>query len=231
MKSNIPPKTFWHTGQSFLIIAPESTWEEVISGAITEFAVSKFDYTEVGQENTLSIEESRQIEEISRHLPSQGKVRLSVIKYIDSSSDSAANAMLKILEEVPKCTRLLLFAKTKQILPTIRSRCNEWSNRKVTEVIENLLPLDKVQDFATVSLKIGKIVESNQSGSLLDQWTRELIARKNVQPLRWVIDARNMLSSTAINAQAMLEVTYLHLIDGVELPNAVVSKKRDHGNI
>jgi DNA polymerase III delta prime subunit len=231
MKSNTPPNTFWHTGQSFLIIAPENTWEEIINQAITEFAVSKFDYAEVGQESVLSIEESRQIEEISRHLPSQGKVRLSVIKFIDNSSDSAANAMLKILEEVPKCTRLLLFAKTKQILPTIRSRCSEWSNRKVADIIEILLPLDKAQDFATVSLKIGKIVESNQSGILLDQWTRELIDRKNIQPVRWIIDARNMLSSTAINAQAMLEVTYLHLIDGAELPNNVVSKKRDHGNI
>jgi hypothetical protein len=94
-----------------------------------------------------------------------------------------------------------------------------------------LIPLERSQDFATVSLKINKIVEDGQAILVLDQWTNKLIQERNNQPLRWIIEARNLLDSTALNTQALLEATYLHIVNDKKLPKSLINTKRPHGNL
>ena len=231
MKPSTPPSSFWQSSQSFLIFAPAPNWPKIIEAVNDFFTVSKFDYDEIGQESSVSIEEARMFEALARKLPTQGNVRLCVIKNADRSSDAAANALLKILEEVPHNTRFLLLAQTRRILPTIRSRCSEWSYNLAYNRSEILLPLDKSQNFATVSLKINKIVEDGQAVMLLDQWTSQLIQENRHQPLHWLIEARNLLDSTAINAVALLEVTYLHIVNDIALPKTILKTSRTYGNI
>lgn len=231
MKNICPPKTFWQSGQSFLIIAPKESWQQIINSAVEIFAVSKFDKDEIGLEPPLSIEQTRSIENIARQLPTQGEVRLCIIFNADKCGEPAANSLLKILEEVPLNTRFLLLAETRQFLPTIRSRCSEWSSPSLYNSQDLLIPLERNQDFATVSLKINKIVEDGQATLVLDQWANKLIKDHKSSPLRWIIEARNLLDGTALNASALLEATYLHLVNNIDLPTSLINTKRPHGNL
>ena len=131
-----------------LDISPKSTvFKQVASGSHPDFRVLERDYTDTDKKKI--IKAINQGEEISEEMK-QGLKRSSVIKVedvretisflmkksfdnrwrvviVDSVDDlnvSSANALLKILEEPPLKSILLLVAHNLQtVLPTIRSRC------------------------------------------------------------------------------------------------------------
>ena len=73
---------------------------------------------------TISIEQVRKIGRFLSHRPARGAWRVAIIDPLDELSNGAANAMLKMLEEPPPQTLLLLVCHNLgRVLPTIRSRC------------------------------------------------------------------------------------------------------------
>lgn len=76
-----------------------------------------------------------QIRELQRGLvlkPYQGKWKVAILTEFHHASNSAANALLKVLEEPPEHVVLLLTALTAQsLLPTIVSRCEQFVLRPV----------------------------------------------------------------------------------------------------
>lgn len=232
---NIPPLTFWATGQSFIILAPESDWSVIDKAAIDYFKASPFDITRAGQEQTITIAESRTIESEANKRPSQGPIKLCFLYNIDSALDEAANALLKIIEEPPPYTRFVLFASTRHILPTIRSRCSSWTAQNSTYSGNvPLLPLDRTGDFATVSLSISKAVAAGNALVVIDQWTHLLLRQENpsLEALHWLIESRHMISNSAVNPLNLLESLYLHLAYQIPLPStSKFALRSSHGNI
>lgn len=106
---------------------------DLIKEMVRDYLSSKKDFTTI---NNLSffnlayanfpIEEVRKMQveaEYSASLSGQGK-RVFVLLNFDSASSAAQNAALKIIEESPKDTLLLLLvSKREKILETITSRC------------------------------------------------------------------------------------------------------------
>ncbi|WP_373087350.1 DNA polymerase III subunit delta' [Sneathiella sp.] len=65
---------------------------------------------------------------------SEGSWRVVIVDPVDEMNSSAANAMLKILEEPPEKTVFLLLSHTPAgLLPTIRSRCRQLPLRPLSE--------------------------------------------------------------------------------------------------
>jgi DNA polymerase-3 subunit delta' len=72
----------------------------------------------------LRVEQMRQIEKEANFRPFEGKARVFLIDEADKFNDASANALLKVLEEPPRTSHLILItARPAMLLPTILSRC------------------------------------------------------------------------------------------------------------
>jgi len=72
----------------------------------------------------ISVEQARQISQFLSLTAGEGAWRVVIIDSADALNNAAANAILKILEEPPPRTVLILIAhNVGRLLPTIRSRC------------------------------------------------------------------------------------------------------------
>ena len=78
----------------------------------------------VAPRRVLRVEQMRQIEKEANFRPFEGKARVFLIDEADKLNDASANALLKVLEEPPRTSHLILItARPAMLLPTILSRC------------------------------------------------------------------------------------------------------------
>lgn len=86
------------------------------------------DHADVGMveapKRVLLVEQMRLIEREANYRPYEGKARLFLIEDADKLNDASANALLKVLEEPPHTSHIvLLTSRPAMLLPTILSRC------------------------------------------------------------------------------------------------------------
>lgn len=101
----------------------------------------------VAPKRVLRVEQMRQIEKEANFRPFEGKARVFLIDDADKLNDASANALLKVLEEPPKTSHLILItARPAMLLPTILSRCQMIRFSPLTpEEIESYLVKNKVE--------------------------------------------------------------------------------------
>lgn len=74
----------------------------------------------------ITVDETRKLQSFFHLSATDGGHRVAIIDAVDEMNISAANALLKLLEEPPQGAVLLLVAhQPARLLPTIRSRCRE----------------------------------------------------------------------------------------------------------
>ncbi|MFD2649740.1 AAA family ATPase [Devosia albogilva] len=82
----------------------------------------------------IRVEEVRQVRDGLHHTRGRSGHRVVVIDSIDDCNPSAANALLKTLEEPPADTTFFLIShRPGQLLPTIRSRCHNLALRPIAD--------------------------------------------------------------------------------------------------
>jgi DNA polymerase-3 subunit delta' len=116
-------------GSSGLATPPESgTFRRVASGGHADLFTLERGYDRKGRLRTvITVDDTRQIENFLHLTSAEGGWRVVVIDGADEMHVSAANALLKILEEPPRRALLLLVAHSPgKLLPTIRSRCRRF---------------------------------------------------------------------------------------------------------
>ncbi len=80
----------------------------------------------VDKQRSIKIDTVRDMEHMLRLKPLEGRVKIAFLEPADKLVEAAAHALLKILEEPPPQTHLVLLAlDASQLLDTIRSRC-QW---------------------------------------------------------------------------------------------------------
>src|SRR6266850_1350827 len=104
------------------------------------------DHPDVGMvtapKRVLLVEQMRAIEREANFRPFEGKARVFLIDDADKMNEPAANALLKVLEEPPPTSHLILItSQPAMLLPTIRSRCQSirFSPVTVAEIEEYLI--------------------------------------------------------------------------------------------
>ncbi len=139
-----------------------------------------------GLARNISVDQVRSLGDLLSVTPSQSPWRAVVIDAADDLEASAANALLKMLEEPPaNCVFFLISHAPGRLLPTIRSRCRRL-------------------DFATVS--------NDGMTSLLSDWfpeknvpaIAELVAASNGSPGRARSVADLDLAPLEVEARAMM---------------------------
>lgn len=94
----------------------------------------------------IGVDQARSLGDFFALTPLESGYRVAIVDSADEMTRSAANAMLKILEEPPERAVLILIAHTPgRLLPTIRSRCRRLALRPlaamdVTRVLTELQP-------------------------------------------------------------------------------------------
>jgi len=78
----------------------------------------------VAPKRVLLVDQMRAIEREANFRPFEGKARVFLIEDADKLNDSSANALLKVLEEPPHTSYIILLtARPAMLLSTVRSRC------------------------------------------------------------------------------------------------------------
>jgi DNA polymerase-3 subunit delta' len=109
----------------------------------------------VAPKRVLRVEQMRQIEKEANFRPFEGKARVFLIDEADKLNDASANALLKVLEEPPGTSHLILItARPAMLLPTILSRCQMIRFSPLTPAeIETHLTRNKLVDNKTARLR------------------------------------------------------------------------------
>lgn len=107
--------------------APESAlFRRVAAGSHTDLLTiaPAYDAKKSQEKNEIGIDVARGLGEFLSLTPAESQWRVVIIDAVDQLNNNAANAILKLLEEPPAFSILLLVCHNPAtILPTIRSRC------------------------------------------------------------------------------------------------------------
>jgi DNA polymerase-3 subunit delta' len=102
----------------------DPTFRQVAGRAHPDFVALEIDESEGRARKSISVEDARSLPEFFSKSPGRAAWRVAVIDTADDLSASAANAVLKTLEEPPVRGVLLLVShRPGALLPTLRSRC------------------------------------------------------------------------------------------------------------
>lgn len=169
---------------SLLLTGPEGVGKRRVAQLLA-FAsgVKGMDFQNLG---VLTREGSRELLQHHSSHPLESAVKTSVAD-LTGSSPEAVNAILKLLEEPPPYSRIILHSDREPLL-TIRSRCfsvrfGVLTEAEVIEVLETLgLPEHTLADSARVSQ--GRV-------SLALDFARQYVARKHVRAVLLALQERS----------------------------------------
>ena len=194
--------------------------------------------------NHLRIDTMRALNREVHFRPFEGRLRFFIIDRAETMTDQAANSILKTIEEPPETSRIVLIsAFPYRLLPTIRSRCQVFSFRPLTQkeihhYLEHHLPADNLEMRAAFADgSIGTALELNleetlqerdQMLELLISWcTQESFAalyRKCEQPpLRNELKIRDRVQRYLDLLQRLGEDLYFLQVN---TPNRVINRDR-----
>jgi len=164
---------------------------------------SSLDVIEIDAASNTSVEDVRDLREKAKLAPSQSKYKVYIIDEVHMLSNSAFNALLKILEEPPKHVVFILATTDPQKMPpTVISRCQRYDfGTASTEELKGAIKRAARGEGVTIDpAAIGQLAQL-ASGSLrdahklLEQLTvnREQITTEDVEKLRGLVNQTEVL--------------------------------------
>lgn len=120
--------------QTYLLVSSDAKFIDTKVALIkSKISLSLYNTHILSPVNSLGIDEVKTIKKILSKKTFAGGDRLIIINNIEKATTEATNALLKILEEPPAHTFIILTTSNlHQILPTITSRCQIVSDFKQT---------------------------------------------------------------------------------------------------
>lgn len=132
----------------------------------------------VAPKRVLIVEQMREIEGAANYRPFEGEARVFLVDDADKLNDSSANALLKILEEPPHTSHIILLtSRPAMLLPTIRSRCQmiRFSPIAAEEIEKYLLQNDQA---GTNDARIRARVARGSIGRAISQDAEKFAAQR-----------------------------------------------------
>ncbi len=128
------------------------------------------DLIEIDAASQTGVDDIRDLKEGIRFVPSSSKFKVFIIDEVHQLSKSAANALLKTLEE-PPVYAIFILATTEihKMIPTVISRCQRHDFRKLKtkEIIEKLDSICK-KEKVKIEKSALELIAENAHGSLRD---------------------------------------------------------------
>lgn len=155
------------SGRGDMQLPPEHPiFHRIVANSHADLLVIELLYDPKKEEyaNEISVEQSRSIAQALSLTPAEGQWRVVIIDSADNLNSNSANAILKILEEPPPQTILMLIAhNVGKLLPTIRSRCRiiplkPLSKENFSLAMRLIEPEIEWQELAALSIISGNSV-------------------------------------------------------------------------
>jgi DNA polymerase III delta' subunit len=146
------------------------------------------------EKEQLQIEQMRFLKQMAYLKPMTGRKRVFIIPEAERMNDDSANSILKILEEPPLFSEIILTTHNAHlILPTIRSRCRILSFAPIqAEEIERIL---REQDYPEERAKVlSLLVRGNLEKALTLDWEDIQLKRQEAFGLFALLLRREKLS-------------------------------------
>jgi DNA polymerase-3 subunit delta' len=143
----------------------------------------------------ISIEQTKTIAQNLSLTPAEGKWRVVIIDSADALNTKSANSILKILEEPPPQTILMLIAhQAGRLLPTIRSRCRVVHFKPLSDEDFNAAMRHVAPEIYGDELAALSVISANSVGIALDLRAQGAIILYNeILAVMSVRDASRML--------------------------------------
>lgn len=168
-----------------------------------------------GKKKDISIEQVKEVVKDLYYDPTKAKKRFLVINETERLTNSAANCLLKVLEEPPKNVVILLLAhKEQQVLPTLRSRCQTirmtWGQEQL-QAIQQTETFQKDKEVFREALKSG-VLNGLELAESYSKDREELKRAIN----HWIIYLRGFLKEQMANgAQKSIVKKIFSLLDSL----------------
>jgi DNA polymerase III delta' subunit len=122
------------------------------------------------EKNVLKIEQMRAMKQTAYLKPMVGNKRIFVIDQAEKMNEEAANSVLKILEEPPAFTHIILITHNPYlILPTIKSRCQDLGFSQISKQDIKKVLVEKGQDEEKAQI-ISLLVRGNLKQAMNLDW-------------------------------------------------------------
>jgi len=133
----------------------------------------------VAPKRILLVEQMRLIEREANYRPYEGKARVFLIEDADKLNEASANALLKVLEEPPHTSHIvLLTSRPAMLLPTIRSRCQMVRFSPVSaKEIETYLLNNKIATAADARIR-ARVARGSLGRAIADEFEDYVDQRK-----------------------------------------------------
>ncbi|MDP2168460.1 MAG: DNA polymerase III subunit gamma/tau [Thermodesulfovibrionales bacterium] len=134
---------------------------------------SSIDVIEIDGASNNSVSDIRELREMVKYAPSQGRYKVYIIDEVHMLSDSAFNALLKTLEEPPPHVIFVLATTAPKKIPsTVLSRCQHLPFRRISSrVIKESLRLIADSEAIKVSEHALDMLARAADGSIRDSLT------------------------------------------------------------
>jgi DNA polymerase-3 subunit delta' len=121
--------------QSFEISPETPSFKRISSGGHADLCVVELGRNKEGQKNKfIQVDDIRKAINFSRKKPGEGGWRVIIVDSADELNKNSANALLKLIEEPPALSTVILLSSNKGKLPvTITSRCQRYSFLPLSE--------------------------------------------------------------------------------------------------
>jgi len=135
----------------------------------------------VAPKRILLVEQMRLIEREANYRPYEGKARVFLIEDADKLNEASANALLKVLEEPPHTSHIILLtSRPAMLLPTIRSRCQMVRFSPVSaEEIESYLLNNKIVTAADARIR-ARVARGSLGRAIADEFEDYVDQRKSM---------------------------------------------------
>ncbi|MEM8833213.1 MAG: DNA polymerase III subunit delta' [Pseudomonadota bacterium] len=132
----------------------------------------------------IDVETARKVAPFLRMTSSEGGWRIVIIDNADTMNNNAQNALLKILEEPPKNSLLILIAhRPSAMIPTIRSRCRTIAFSSLAEEHFNtLLSKEYGDEFSTEEKQLLLHLSNRQFGQ-----TKNIIENDGLENIQTIL--------------------------------------------
>ncbi|MBI2421017.1 MAG: hypothetical protein HYV38_02960 [Candidatus Levybacteria bacterium] len=214
--------------QSFLIVGKDrEKIKEKSSEILEKRKVGKWDTSLFEFEKSIGIEDFRKIKENIFLKPIKSPEKAIILDVFNGITLEAQQSMLKILEEPPQNTIIILLAESKNpFLPTVISRCQiieipseSLSDGNVEKILDELFSSDVGEKFYLAQ----KLSEDREKAiawieSALFEIRKKMLnqkknsdLKKNSKLLREFIETHRLLKNTNVNSRLTLENLFLNI--------------------
>ncbi len=161
------------SAQANTLAVPETApvFRRIASGGHADLATieRQFDDEKGKQRKEIAVDDVRRIAPFLRLTPAEGGWRVVVVDGADGMNNSGQNAILKILEEPPRKSVLLLVTeRPAALLPTIRSRCRVLTLAPLTDATMEVLIRRYRPDIDPATSRALSRISAGSIGSALD---------------------------------------------------------------